>query len=157
MSEPLSVPARRSAPRPLDESERAVLGAVADVLIPAQGAAPAASGEPGFDEQLRRALDARADAFDAVVAALHRLRPVPADALFARLEALDAQEPDTFQALSTVIAGAWLLTPGVRERIGYSGLRVAKAGLEDAADDLGDGLLDPVLARAEQVPARWLR
>jgi hypothetical protein len=157
MNAALSVPAKRSAPRPLDQPERAVLGAVADVLIPEHGSAPAASAEPGFDEQLPRALDARADAFDAVVSALDLLRQVPPDALFARLEALDAEQPDTFQALSAVIAGAWLGTPGVRERIGYSGPRGSKAGVEDAADDLGDGLLDPVLARADHGPERWLR
>jgi hypothetical protein len=157
MSAPLSVPEKRSAPRSLDETERAVLTAVADVLIPAKGPAPTASAEPGFDEQLRRALDARADAFDVIVSVLRLLRPVPAGALFARLEALDAEDPDTFQALSTVIAGAWLMTPGVRERIRYAGPRAAKAGLEDAADDLGDGLLDPVLVRADQGPSRWLR
>ena len=41
------------------------------------------------------------------------------------------------------MAGAWLLISGVRERIGYRGLRSDKACLDQAIEDL-DGLLDPV-------------
>ena len=47
------------------------------------------------------------------------------------------------------MAGAWLLISGVRERIGYRGLRSDKAGLDEAIEDL-DGLLDPVIDRAAQ-------
>jgi len=46
-----------------------------------------------------------------------------------------------------VIAGAWLLIPAVRERIGYPGQRRDPARLEEAADQISDGILDPVIAR----------
>jgi hypothetical protein len=153
---PLSVPPRGRIPRPLTETEGGTLRRVADALVPARGDIPAASAEPGFADSLALALDARSDAFEPICMALAALAATPQPDLFTRLHELSVEEPETFQALSTVIAGAWLLTPGARERIGYSGLRSDKAGLEDAIDDL-TGLLDPVLERAEHSPSRWIR
>jgi hypothetical protein len=63
------------------------------------------------------------------------------------LRALHADQPRQFQALSAVVAGAWLLVPAVRARIGYPGQRRDPARLEEAADQISDGILDPVLAR----------
>ena len=154
--QPLSVPARTGVPRPMTDLEAATLRRVADALIPARGDIPAASAEPGFPERIALALDARSDAFESICAALGTLAPAAPDDLFARLRDLSVTEPESFQALSTVIAGAWLLTSGVRERIGYRGLRSDKAGLDEAIEDL-DGLLDPVIERAAQSPSRWIR
>ena len=152
----LSVPARTCIPRPMTDLEAATLRRVADTLVPARGDIPAASAEPGFANQLVLALDARSDAFSSICAALGALAPVAQDDLFVRLGELSVTEPESFQALSTVIAGAWLLTSGVRERIGYRGLRSDKASFDEAMEDL-DGLLDPVIERAAQCPFRWIR
>jgi hypothetical protein len=153
---PLSVPPRGRIPRPLTETEAGTLRRVADTLVPARGDIPAAGAEPGFADSLALALDARSDAFEPICTALAVLAPTPQQDLFARLRDLSVEDPETFQALSTVIAGAWLLTPGVRERIGYRGLQPDKAGLEDALEDF-TGLLDPVLERAEHSPSHWIR
>jgi len=153
---PLSVPPRRRIPRPLTETESETLHRVADSLVPARGDVPAAGAEPGFADSLALALDARSDAFEPICTALAALAATPQQDLFARLRDLNVEQPETFQALSTVVAGAWLLTPGARERIGYRGLQSDKAGLEDAIDDL-TGLLDPVLERAEHSPSCWIR
>ena len=155
-SQPLSVPARNGIPRPMTDLEAATLRRVADTLVPARGDIPAASAEPGFADRIALALDARSDAFESICAALGTLAPVAQDDLFGRLRDLCVNEPESFQPLSTVIAGAWLLTSGVRERIGYRGLRSDKAGLDEAIEDL-DGLLDQVIERAAQSPSRWIR
>ncbi len=63
------------------------------------------------------------------------------------LRGLHAEEPGQFQALSAVVAGAWLLTPTVRARIGYPGQRRDPARLEEAVDQISDGILAPVIAR----------
>jgi hypothetical protein len=39
------------------------------------------------------------------------------------------------------------MIPAVRERIGYPGQGGARARLEEAAEQISDGILDPVLAR----------
>lgn len=150
----VSVPAVRRAPRALSAGERVSLARVADTLIPATGGAPAASSEPGFWDGLALALDARADAFDDIVDVLQALPPTGVGALWTELQILDEQRPTTFQALSTVVAGAWLLTPGARDRIGYHGQQSDKAGLEEAADEISSGCLDPVLDRGG---TRWIR
>ena len=108
--------------RPMTDLEAATLRRVADALIPARGDIPAASAEPGFPERIALALDARSE-FESICAALGTLAPAAPDDLFSRLRDLSVTEPESFQALSTVIAGAWLLTSGVGERIGSRGLR----------------------------------
>jgi hypothetical protein len=143
----LSVPPKFAAPRPLTDAEAGTLRAIADVLIPASGEAPAATDEPEFDTCLRRAVDARADAFDDITVVLARLDGAAADVIDQALRALHAEQPVLFQALSAVVAGAWLLTPTVRARIGYPGQRRDPAHLEEAVDQLSDGILDPVIAR----------
>jgi phage-related minor tail protein len=153
----VSLPQVARAPRALDDEERATITRVADVLVPARGAAPPASAEPGFWSALATALDARSDAFADVVDALHHLAPHAGEELWERLRALDAAHPSTFQALSTVVAGAWLLTPGVRARIGYHGQQSDKAGIEEAADELTSGVLDPVIDRDPEEGPRWIR
>jgi hypothetical protein len=152
MSSNVSMPTVAGAPRQLGADERAVLARIADTLIPANGDAPAASTEPGFWEALSTAMAARADAFEDIVAALDELNA--SANLWNALRSLEGEEPSTFQALSAVIAGAWLLTPGVRNRIGYHGQQAVKAGLEEAADEISSGILDPVLERGD---TRWIR
>jgi hypothetical protein len=153
----ISVPAAFKAPRSFDDVERSVLKRVADALIPATDGAVSAGDEPGFWDALDTALDARSDAFDAIADALGRLRSTDPDDLWNQLQAMDEHKPGTFQALSTVIAGAWLLTPGTRERIGYQGQLSDKAALDEAADELSSGVLNPVLDRAPEEGPRWIR
>lgn len=152
---PLSVPRAGRVPRPLTSDEHDTLVRVANALIPGTGPAPAAADEPGFPQLLAIALDARADAFDAIVRILRQLSSVPSADLLSELEALADQAPSVFQALSTVLAGAWLLTPGVRDRIGYHGPRSDRAGIEDAVDELETGILAPVLDQDHST--RWIR
>ena len=143
----LSVPPKFVAPRQLTDAELGTLRAIADVLIPAAGDNPAATSEPDFDQWLARAADARADAFDGITAVLAQLDRTAPATIDHTLRALHADQPRQFQALSAVVAGAWLVVPAVRARIGYPGQRRDPARLEEAADQISDGILDPVLAR----------
>lgn len=153
----ISVPAAAKTPRELSQDELDTLGRVAAVLIPAHHGAPPASAEPGFWEALTLALDARADAFGDIANALHGFAYAEPEQLWALLESLDSDHPVGFQALSTVIAGAWLLTPGVRHRIGYHGQLSEKASLGEAVDEISSGVLDPVLERDPAQSPRWIR
>lgn len=149
MSNPdnLSTPAPLKAPRSLTDVELATAHAVADALIPATGMVPSASAEPEFDTTLAIALDARADAFDAITGWLADVAELEQPALFDRLRDLHDTEPDSFQALSAILAEAWLLTPTVRARIGYQGQGRHPASLTEAVDQLEDGILDDVMER----------
>lgn len=150
MNESLSVPKPFKAPRPLSAAEIRTLRAVADQLIPCgPGLEPAATDEPGYDDALQIAAHARADAFDRITTALADLDALDPGALDRRLRELAQQSPDTFQPLSTIVAGAWLLLPSVRTRISYPGQRRNVAPFGQAADELSSGILDPVLDRGK--------
>ena len=153
----VSLPAAARAPRELSRQERAAIARVADTLIPASGAAAAASAEPGFWDGLTVALDARADAFGDIADALQALSPTAAGELWAQLKSFHDERPVAFQALSTVITWAWLNTPGTRARIGYRGQQSERAGLEEAVDEIFSGVLEPVIARAAAEGQRWIR
>lgn len=140
----ISVPATAELPRDLTEAERSALVTIADTLCPGSNGIASPSAQPAFTHQLNVALAARADAFDAIVDSLQR---IPHGDPSEWLRALHDREPDAFQALSTVVAGAYLLVPEVRTALGYPGQPRSLARDDDAVNDLEDGILDPVLDR----------
>jgi hypothetical protein len=147
-SQRLSVPTRRtSPPRPVSADELAVLLRVADCLIPASGPNPKPSDVAEYVPYLNVALAARSDVFDRLMAAVDELAAVSAGAMWERLKRMWAEDTDTFDPLSSVVAGAYFMTPEVKALIGYPGQHRDTAPLEQAADELGDGLLDPVIER----------
>lgn len=143
----LSVPAPSVVPRAFTSTELHTLGVIADVLIPASASDPAPTSEPGYEQSLVVAANARADAFDAIVAVLDELVGADAETTEQHLRALAETDHAVFQPLSSVIAGAWLLLPAVRDRIGYPGQGRHQAPLEQIADELSTGILDPVIER----------
>ncbi|MBJ8344326.1 hypothetical protein [Antrihabitans sp. YC2-6] len=147
MSERLSVPEPFRIPRPLTAAEVDTLHAIADVLVPAAGDDPAATSDPDFDAALKTALNARSDAFDAITAVLEELHGSDAAKVEQSLRTMHAERSEVFQALSAVVAGAWLLSPQVTKRIGYPGQGRFPAAFDDAANELSSGILDPVLER----------
>ncbi len=134
-------------PRALAEHELAALVRIADALIPARGDDPSPGVAEGYAGALDRALAARADAFEDVVAlALEVVGAAPValeDELRRRAEA-DARR---FHALSSVLAGAYLILPDVRRRIGYPGQERRPAPFDQFAEEISDGILDPVIER----------
>lgn len=146
--ERLSVPAPVSPPRKLTDTETSALRAIADVLIPAgANGEPAATDEPRFDSTLQTAINARADAFDALTKFLAGIDPDHPDEVSRVLRDAEQHEPEIFQPVSAIVAGAWLLLPAVRERIGYPGQQRNLAPLDQIADELSTGILDPVMER----------
>ncbi len=146
--ERLSVPEYRPLPpRALTAAELSTLLAVADTLIPDGPAGRTPSRTPDYPRWLDRALAARRDAFDRVLALVAELGRLPRERLGAELRRL-AGDPDSgFTELSTVVAGAYLLVPQVREAIGYPGQAHRPAPFDEAAEQIMDGILDPVIER----------
>jgi hypothetical protein len=144
----LSVPDYlRSPQRELGESERAALGGVADALIPPRGNFDSPSKVPGFDQWLDRALAARSDALEDVVATALRFAGIAPEERLAALEAYSELDPPGFHLLSSVVAGAYLMIPEVRAAIGYPGQRRHPPQFDEAAGQIMDGILDPVIER----------
>lgn len=144
----LSVPARKTRPpRALTDTELAALLRVADCLIPASGPNPKASEAEQYTSYLELALAARADVFEAVVDAAGKVADIPDDQLWNALEAMSTEDKVIFDPLSAVVAGAYFMTPQVMKLIGYPGQHRDPAPLELAAEEIGSGILDPVLER----------
>ena len=147
MSNP-SVPPRHSAPpRPLGDEERRTLLAVAEVLIPDVPGRPAASAAPDYSFWLDRALAARSDAFEEIMELIGRLRDVEPVGLPAELRTISETQPAGFQALSSVLAGAYLMVPAIRRAINYPGKQARPAAFDEAAEEIMSGILDPVIER----------
>jgi hypothetical protein len=143
-----SVPAYSPRPpRELTATERAALGVVADALIPPWEGFESPSRVPGFDRWLDRALAARGDAIETVVDAALPFADLPAAERLPALEDFSVGEPEAFHLLSCVVAGAYLMIPEVRARIGYPGQRSHPPRFDEAAEQIMDGILDPVIER----------
>jgi hypothetical protein len=137
----LSVPEyHRRPPRQLEKSEREAFERVADALI-------APSELAGFPDWLDRALAARSEAFLTAVALAQRFACTPTEELLGELKRFSVADPDGFHLLSSVVAGAYLMIPEVRRTIGYPGQRRHHAQFDEAANQIMDGILDPVVAR----------
>lgn len=145
-NERLSVPpVRKTLPRPLTDDERTSLVALADVLCgPSDKAAPPSQQEE-FNSWLELAIATRSDSFDLLMNLTSQAATV--GNLDEWLRQLHDTEPVSFQVLSAVLGGAYLMVPAVRTAIGYPGQRRDPAGLEEAVDELSDGILDPVMER----------
>jgi hypothetical protein len=124
---------------------RRTLAALADVLIPADELAPAASQIGVAGALLDRVLDARPDLAEPLANLLDNVEDeVPAEAV-ARLFSEDRA---SFRGLTTVVSGAYYLDVERRSAVGYPGTRpLPLLSEEESNDAVGDGLLDPVLER----------
>lgn len=133
--------------RQLESVERDGLKRVADALIAPTEEFGAPSQIAGFEDCLDRALAARSDAFLTVVALARHYASTPTEELRGALKRFSLADPDGFHVLSSVVAGAYLMIPEVRRAIGYPGQRRHHAQFDDAANQIMDGILDPVIAR----------
>lgn len=128
----------------LSEQQRTTLAAVADVVIPATETMPAASEVQVHGRWIDKALAARPDLLEPLLALLERAAGAePADAVAAHAR----EAPEAFEDVLLLITCSYYMNPKVRKRLGYPGQK-AKPPYPDEADYyLRDGLLDPVIER----------
>ena len=128
----------------LDASQREILYALGDVLIPASGELPSASAADPKQKWLDKALAARPDLLPTLAELLDRARGRDPGSEARRLQ---EEEPDAFSALSQIVSGAYYMNLKVRKRIGYPGQGNRKPFEDEADYDLRDDILDPVIDR----------
>ena len=137
----------RRPPRELTERERDGLLRIADALIPEAHDLPAASRAPEYERWLSRSLTARAESFEVVAAEGDAHCGLDPSAVTSSLRAMSEERPEVFQPLSAILAGAYLMVPDVRQGIGYPGQERRRPRFDEAADEIMDGILDPVIER----------
>jgi hypothetical protein len=143
---PLSVPPPRTElPRELTPQERAGLTALADALCGPSDRAEPPSRCPEFPDKLDIALATRSESFEGILASV--AASAGAADLVVWLRDLHESDPVAFQAVSAVLGGAYLMVPAVRDAVRYPGQRREPPRLEEAVDEIMDGILDPVLER----------
>jgi hypothetical protein len=145
----LSVPRRvTTPPRELSQAQRATLHRVADQLVPAAGGNPAATQAPDFDAWLDRCIAARRDGIDLLLCTLDELAGAEGADLDQALRQMHADDvAGRFHLISSIVAGAYLAGDHIRRLIGYPGQFRQPARVDEAANELADGILDPVLER----------
>ena len=127
----------------LTHEQSATLLALAGVLIPAGEREPAADTVLADGYWTGRAFAAEPRLEPVVARICDRVRgqdPTTA------LRGLAEGRPADFEALTTVVAGAYYMVPAVRAAIGYPGQIPRPAGLTEAVDDLEEELIAPLLA-----------
>lgn len=159
--ERLSVHRRLTAlPAPLTEAQHAALLAVADILIPAFEDRPCASESFRRNGYLDLAIAARADSFERLLTVLDAVGGIKSGSLAETLRRMAEENvpvgdeadvqvlgPDDFHLVSSIVAGAYFMTPDNARRVGYPGQGRNTPTPTEAADDLEGGILDAVIAR----------
>jgi hypothetical protein len=133
-----------SAEPEIGEELRAVLGGLADALIPSGAGMPSggevALGRGGLDS----VLEIRPEVARALATLLEAARGAdPAG----EVDRLRADDPEGFEVLTTVVAGGYFLDDGVREALGYRGQRAVPIDGSEPPDYERDGLLASVIER----------
>lgn len=133
-----------TTPPSFDPRRRAVLAALADVLIPSGDGMPSASEAGVAGRWLDEVLRLRPD-FEAPLAlVLDRVQGT--DAAEA-VQQLRLDDPAGFGVLAEVVAGAYFLNPDVRTAIGYPGQQPVLIVPDEPPDYEQDGLIASVIAR----------
>jgi hypothetical protein len=125
----------------MNDAQRAQLGAIADVLIPAGSGMPSASEAGVAGQFLDEVLAARPDLAAPLEAALASVEGAedPVAALRSDL--------GSWMVVTAVVPAAYFLNPAMREAIGYPGLESRPIDPDAAPDYLEEGLLESVIAR----------
>jgi hypothetical protein len=126
----------------LDNDARQMLLVLADLLIPTSQRMPSASQAGVGGEWIDRAIAARADWADALVALLQKARGQEPRKVLAELQTSD---PASFTMLTELVAGAYFMNPAVRKLIGYPGQQSVPIA-ETPEAELQE-LLEPVVRR----------
>ena len=142
----LSVPNTAVNPRPLTDDELAAVVLAGDLLIPRRHPNPAFSELDDRPRLLTVAVAALAEHFDDFAASLAHFTTPNHRPTIDGLRELEQDEPAQFFALSAVICGTYFMSPHIRTLIGIPGLKPHPASIMAAADDLDDGILEPVVA-----------
>lgn len=134
----------------LTHSETRRLLEVAAVLLPGDDTAPAAESLPDLPALLTRAVAAIGREEEI----LHRcIAALPAKIDWVSLEAFADANGADFDVLCVVVAGAYFMSPAALDAIGYPRGPRRAPRLDQAADELSSGVLDPVMQRASMVRA----
>lgn len=126
----------------LDAKERAVLAALADVLIPAGDGFPSASQACVAESGLDQILQVRPELEVELKRIVEKASGRSASELVTELQ---ATVPGQFGLLSEFVSGAYFLNPHVREWLNYAG-QLPRA-IDPRPDYLDDGLLQSVIDR----------
>ena len=127
-----------------DPGRRAVLAALADVLIPSGDGMRSASEAGVAGRWLDEVLGLRPDFGPPLAAVLDRVkRADPASAV----AQLPSEDPAGFGVLCEVVAGGYFLNPEVRKAIGYPGQQAVSIVAEQPPDYEQDALIASVIAR----------
>jgi hypothetical protein len=125
-----------------DSHERALLAALADVLIPAGDELPSASEAGVAGEGLDQVLSFRPDLATGLKNLLLKTRGCTAGPFIAELQQND---PAAFALLAEIVPGAYFLNRDVRARLGYEGQRAHP--INALGEEIEAGLLRPVIDR----------
>jgi hypothetical protein len=123
-------------------AERAILAALADVLIPAGEGFPSASEAGVAGEGLDQVLSVRPDLSAGLKQLLASATGQPPAGMVSNLR---TENPTAFGILTEVVPAAYFLNPEVRTRLGYHGQ--TPRAIDPRPDYLEDGLLQSVIDR----------
>lgn len=132
----------------LNDSEITAVRAVAGVLIPGDGTSPPSGQVTDYDGLLQQAARALGPELDDLRSAIGSL---PRATSWATLEQFAGDRAEQFELVSTTAAAAYFMSAEVLTSLGYPTGQRSAPPFDLAAEEIGSGILEPVLARGSRV------
>jgi hypothetical protein len=118
----------------LNSEQRQVFAALAETLIPASDTMPSAAAAEVSGTLLDQVVGYRPDLVDALTAAMDSSLGKDPEAA---LDSLSAEQPEQFEALTVLVAGAYFLSPAVKAAMPYDAApRPAREDMDSYVDML---------------------
>jgi hypothetical protein len=136
----------------IEDPVRSRLARIAQALIPAGDAMPAANEVGVADALLDRVVAAVPSLAAALTATLES--DVAEEDIGSWLDGLSMRDPAGYHSLVLAVAGAYYLDPGVRARLGYEGQVPQPVRAAAFPEYVDEGLLDAVLSNWTRVADR---
>lgn len=129
-----------------DEIDR--LRALADALLPGSEKSPAATDLEDFEQLVSQAANALRGEIAGIRSAIEAL---PSSITRDSVARFSESSPKAFELVSLVLVGAYFMAASVKSVLGLpTGPRYAPSRMQ-IADELEDGLLDPVMERGSPI------
>ena len=133
-----------SDPGPLNAGETSRLVQIGNILIPAYGSLPRLQDTPIIENTIQRVVNYRPDLLDDLrkgLAASTDMAPLQA------VKHLYAQDPAAMRAIGLVLSAAYLMTPDIRNVLGYPGQERVEREQNDPTEIPTREMLAGVIAR----------
>jgi hypothetical protein len=139
----------KATARQLSAAEVESLRRVASALIPRDDGHLGGGDVEGIEDLMHEALAIMDPDCTSIPQLAQQFDDIPEADLFGALRRMSGDDPDGFYVLSLFVSGVYLYSPEIERALGYPHPHRNPFAIDQVVDELGTGILEPVVQRGE--------